>query len=217
MGYSKKTTHAVEGLAKLISQFQGQPVLEAVLRIYLDKIQELEDAFSDLLSETTIDNSVGVHLENIGAIVGEPKNGRSDELYRLAIKARIRLNKSAGTIEDIIAIAIAVANADVSIEMTEYFPAAFIARIVEPIDPAVTDVYRIADFINSARGGGIATHLEFAVEGAFQLDGPAGSGYDEGKYGGGIADGYVLPSPQIRVTEGDVIRVTEDDQNRVTE
>ena len=185
MDYSKKTNHVKEGLANLISQFSGKVKIEAVLGIFLSKIQELEDVYSDLLTETTIDNSVGQQLDNIGSIVGEARLGRTDEPYRTAIKARIGLNTSAGIIEDIISIAISVANADVTIEITEYFPASFVARIVEPIDPSVTDTDKIAEFIKSGRPTSVNGHLEFAVAGAFQFDGPASSGFDEGKFGGG--------------------------------
>lgn len=187
MPFSKKLTHVAEAVANLISQFEGKQRIETLVSIFVGQIQELEDAFSDILTETTIDNSVGVNLDNIGLIVGEPRAGRNDTQYRIAIKARIGLNTSGGTIENIISIVISVANAVVTVEIIEYFPASFTARIIEPIDPAVTDTDRIAEFIKGGRPAGVNGHLEFAVAGAFQFDGPAGSGFDEGKYGGGAA------------------------------
>lgn len=189
MSYSKKTTHVRDALAKLISQFRNKPKILAWFTTYIQQFQELEDAFSDLVTETDIDNSTGVHLDNIGFIVGEPRFGRGDTAYRIALRARILLNKSNGTLEEVIAIAIAVAGIPLTIEITEYFPASFVARIVEAIDPAIVDTDAMATFINSGKPGGVGGHLDF-FEGTgtpFQFDGPSGSGFDEGEYGGGVS------------------------------
>lgn len=186
MTYSKKTTHVEEGLDNLIEQFKDKPKIRALATAYLDQIQDLENAFSDLLTETTIDDSVGIHLDNIGSIVGEPRAGRDDVQYRTAIKARIQLNTSGGTLEDVVALAIAVANAPVTIGIIELFPAGFLASIKEPLDPAVTDVDRVASFIAAGRPAGVRGLLTSGVLGSFQYDGPAGSGFDLGKYGSAV-------------------------------
>ena len=186
MPYSKKITHVAEGLANVISQFQGSPKMLSVLEVFLVQIQELEDAFAEILSETTLDDSVGLQLDNLGAIVGEPRSGRSDLQYRTAIRARIGLNTSEGTIEDVIALALSVAGAALGVTVTELFPAGFLATIDDPIDPAITDVDRIASFIASGRPAGVRGLLIFGVLGSFQYDGAAGTGFDEGKYGGAV-------------------------------
>jgi hypothetical protein len=187
MSYSKKTNHVEEGISNFISQFRKQPTIVALASVYLRQIQDIENALSDLLTETNLNNAVGVHLDNIGALVGEPRSGRNDSQYRIAISARILLNISNGTIEDVIAIAAAAAGVPVTIEIIEHFPASFTARIVEPIDPAITDTDRVAEIIASGRPAGVGGHLDF-FEGTgtpFQFDGPAGSGFDQGEYGGG--------------------------------
>lgn len=187
MSYSRKDNHVEEGTSKLISQFKKKPKILAFTTVYIQQLQELENAFSDLLTETNLDNAKGVHLDNIGVIVGEPRSGRTDTQYRTAISARILLNTSNGTIEDVIGIAIAVAGIPLTIAITEYFPASFTARIVEAIDPLIVDTDAIAAFIASGKPSGVGGHLDF-FEGTgtpFQFDGPAGSGFDEGEYGGG--------------------------------
>lgn len=189
MSYSKKTTHVAEGVSNLVSQFQTKPRIVSLTSIYLKQIQEAEDALSDLLTETDLDNAADIHLDNIGAIVGEPRLGRSDSQYRTAIRARILLNISNGTIEDMIALVIASTGLPVTIEITEYFPASFTARIIEPIDPLVVDTDDIAALISSGKPAGVGGHLDF-FEGTgtpFQFNGPAGSGFDEGEYGGGAS------------------------------
>ena len=185
MSYKKKTSHVEEGVANLTSQFKDKPKIVALVSIYLRQIQDVENAASDLLTETNLDNATGIHLDNIGVIVGESRTGRSDLQYRTAIRARILLNTSNGTMEDVIALAISVAGAPVTITVTEFFPAGFVAHINEPIDPAVTDIDKIASFIASGRPSGVQGFLTFSIATpTFAYDGAAGTGYDEGKYGG---------------------------------
>jgi len=186
MGYEIKETHVAEGLANLISQFKDKAKIQKVLTVYLRQIQELENAYSGILTDTTIDSSEGLQLDNIGVLVGEPRSGRSDLQYRTAIRARIGLNTSEGTLEDVVAIAISVAGAPVTVTIVELFPAGFLAIINEAIDPLITDVAKIGSFVASGRPAGVRGLLIFGVLGSFQYDGPAGTGFDEGKYGGAV-------------------------------
>jgi len=187
MSYSKKISHEEEALANLIEQFKDKPKIAGILKSYLRQIQGLENVLSDMLTKTTLDDAEGVHLDNIGSIVGEPRSGRNDLQYRTAIRARIGLNVSEGTMEDVIAIALSVAGETVTITTTELFPAGFLMVINEPIDPALTDVNRIASFIASGRPAGVRGLLIFGVLGSFQYDGPLGTGFDDGKYGGAVS------------------------------
>lgn len=186
MSYSKKTTHVDEAVDNLISQFKKKPKIIALTSVYAQQLQDLEDAASDLLTETNLNNATGIHLDNIGQIVGEPRLGRNDDQYRIAISAKILLNKSSGTIEDVIGVALAVTDIPLTIEITEHFPASFTAKILETIDPLV-DTDAIAAIIASGRPAGVGGHLEFfqGTEPQFQFDGPSGSGFDGGQYGGG--------------------------------
>ena len=183
MPYSKNSDHVAQGLANLIEQFKGKVVVEQLLSIYLGQIQEMEDALSDLLTETAPGVATGVHQDNNGAIVGEPRAGRDDPAYQIAFDARVLLNKSGGTIEEVIELALAVSGAPVNIEIEEVFPAGFVAHIVDPIDPLLVDTEAMAGYIDSGRPSGVRGQLAFAIASAFQYDGPAGTGFDEGPYG----------------------------------
>lgn len=163
MAFVKKITHIAEGLANLISQFDGKEKLRDVLTVFLSQIQDLEDAYAQILTDTTIDLSVGVQLDNIGDIVGEPRSGRTDEQYRTAIRARISLNNSEGTIEDIAELIISVAGIPISVSIIEFFPAAFIAEINEAVDLAIVDVNRVVATIASGRPAGVRGLLAFHV------------------------------------------------------
>lgn len=183
MGYEKKTTHIDEGLDNLIAQFEDSPRIASLLTTFLDQIQQLEDAFSEILTETTVEASTGQQLDALGSIVGEPRSGRNDLQYSTALRARLILNVSEGTPENIIALIRAIAG-DVTVQVFESYPASFLATIVDPIDPTEVDVTQIGSLVASGRPAGVEGVLTFGVIPAFRYD--AGPGFDEGKYGGSV-------------------------------
>jgi hypothetical protein len=183
MGYEKKTTHIDEGLDNLVDQFEGSPLFNALLTSFLEQIQDLEDALSDVLTETTVESSVGAQLDALGSIVGEDRAGRNDLQYSTALRARLILNVSEGTPENIIDLIRAIAG-DVTVQIFENFPASFLATIVDPIDPTEVDVTQIGALVASGRPAGIEGVVTFGVIPAFQYD--TGTGFDEGKYGGSV-------------------------------
>lgn len=186
MGYEKNTEHIGEGIANLVEQFKDTPKLQALLATFLRQIQEVEDAASDVLTETNLDTAVGVQLDNIGAVVGEPRSGRSDLQYSTAIRVRQLLSLSEGTPENIIELIRAITiDVGLTVDLQEFFPAGFIARIVEPIDPDVVDTDQIGSIVASGRPAGVRGIVTFGVLGSFQYD--TGLGYDEGKYGGAVS------------------------------
>jgi hypothetical protein len=102
-----KTTVISDTLAFLYGQFQGAPVIEAILASWADQCQDIEDMLVDVLVLMALPDATGVQLDILGRIVGEPRLGRTDDEYRIAIGARVRGNRSNGTVEDIIAVLVA--------------------------------------------------------------------------------------------------------------
>lgn len=96
------TTHVQDALAQLPAQLLGKPRIEAVLAAILTEVQALEDVFQSLLSERTLAQATGAALDQIGRLVGEPRNGRPDAEYRLYIRLRIHRNVSRGEAERLI-------------------------------------------------------------------------------------------------------------------
>lgn len=86
----------------MLYQFQDSPVLGSYTTSVLSELNELEDLSEKLLLQRSIDTAVGVQLDQVGLLVGEIRNGRSDADFRQAIKLRIAINTSRGTVEDII-------------------------------------------------------------------------------------------------------------------
>ena len=125
--------------------------------------------------------AIGQQLDNIGEIVGETRQGRDDAEYLIALQARIKLNTSSGTIEDVIGVMALVAPL-FTVVTTELFPASFSIEVSTAIVEE-SDIDRLAIFTKSAKPTGVGGQIQYHVAGAFQYDGPAGSGYDLGKYG----------------------------------
>ena len=110
------------GLVRLASQFQDKPVIESFLKVYLEKLEEVEQGFLQLLNERGISSAIGNQLDLIGKIVGESRLGRDDETYRSALYLRIFINNSEGTPEDVLS-ALKLITQATYVNMWEHYPA----------------------------------------------------------------------------------------------
>jgi hypothetical protein len=98
---TRSTDHADRGPERFLQQFKEKAFLEAVLRSYLIQVQKLEAAVWEVVDLRALDLAEGVQLDRIGRIVGRGRNGMVDSLYRQAIRAQIRINRSEGTPVDL--------------------------------------------------------------------------------------------------------------------
>ena len=179
MALSQVTNHIEEMLLQRLEEFKKKVRFTAILEIFGQQIQELETVAFQVLEETNdIDIAVGAQLDGIGDIVGEDRAGRTDTDYRLAIRARIQLNSSRGTIEDLISLVAAVL-AGATSQVIEYFPAGF-ALLVTSAVPSGIDPAIAGNVIREGRAGGVRGDLILHVSPPFQYD--TGDGYDTGKY-----------------------------------
>lgn len=126
MSVGLNTEHQKQMLALLTSAFKGKANLEGLLKVVSIQIQDLENAFFELLTQrmitwtvgysvpnddttgdaVTLLDAEGVWLDILGRIVGEPRGGRSDPDYVQAIRFRIRVSRSQGTPNDLQEIAL---------------------------------------------------------------------------------------------------------------
>jgi hypothetical protein len=101
----REDAHVSAGLKLLVEQFRGKPVIEALLSSYLSRVQELEDELWIVLWGWVLGNATARQLDDLGAIVGELREGRDDTEYEAAIRVRIRINRSKGRTIDVIDVA----------------------------------------------------------------------------------------------------------------
>jgi len=178
-----KNTHIVEACANLVTQFKEQPHFVAMLESVIQQVQELEDVLWSILNSRAFLIAADDRVDLVGSIVGEAREGRNDLDYKTALRGRMILNYSCGTIEQIISLIRNVAG-DVRIEVKELFPAAFTAEILDPIDPLFVNPAKIAGIMNSGRPAAVYGVLLFGVDDSFRYD--IGPGYDIGHWGGGL-------------------------------
>ena len=151
--------HEGKMLARLAEEFR-KPRISSVLRGEAAQYQAIENAYWQLLTEFGVDTAIGWALDVLGRIVGEPRQGALDADYRLRVRARIRVNRSDGTIEDVIEVVrLLIGSAllpSATIKLTEYYPAAFVLRITGLIITP-TQAQICSSFIKQARGAGIGS------------------------------------------------------------
>jgi hypothetical protein len=87
-------------------------------------VQELETALGELATVLDINASTGQQLDNIGELVGQPREGRSDADYRAAIRSKIATNVSSGTPDEVIE-TFKTLTGSTSVVYREEFPAGF--------------------------------------------------------------------------------------------
>ena len=119
------TDHEEQAYGLFIEQYSERPRLAALLASYTQEIQELEDAIWAVRLGRFLDNAEGAQLDVIGKLVGERRDGRADNVYRVLITAKIRVNWSQGRPNDVIAVVRIVQGTENTHRYVSVFPASF--------------------------------------------------------------------------------------------
>jgi hypothetical protein len=90
----------------VMAQYFEEPALKAFLEALLESAQEIETALLALRTQFRPSDAEGFFLDLLGEDVGESRDGRPDLTYALAIAARLRINRSSGTWDQIIEVAL---------------------------------------------------------------------------------------------------------------
>jgi hypothetical protein len=201
--------HTARGVARVIDRYR-KPRTSALLASWLGELQETEDALWQLLVERSLATAEGDQLDVLGAIVGEPRQGRDDETYRIWISARNMVNRSSGTTTEELAIARKLLPPEVAVVLEEYYPAAFVMRAYGVLDS--DDAYQIARMLHLAKAAGVQFAITWPTDpaggaGTFAFAPTVGTpvlgspiGFDAGVWAA-VADGTWLP-PEVEAPEG---------------
>jgi hypothetical protein len=119
-------------------------------------VQEVENALFDILVQSSIADATGAQLDGLGQILGERRNGREDDVYRQAVAARFFLNKSSGTIEEILQLFRLITDATPYLD--EYFPAAFVLRLE---DSTIEDPTSLALMLRAVKVAAVRAVLHY--------------------------------------------------------
>lgn len=171
--------HSATAGARLAEFIKTQPNFLALLAAPLTQVQDLETAFQQLNHLRALPSASGGQLDVVGQILTQPRNGLDDATYKKFLLARVRLNRSSGTINQILEIFTLITTGGVS--LTEWAPAAFDLLLTGPITSAAAVTY--LTILRQARAAGVGGALhwtEWPVADTFTLDGTPAQSLDAG-------------------------------------
>lgn len=152
MATVETVNHVEQGLSFLPSYYDDKPKAKALLQVYLERYQGLENLLQQVLYIFDIDTAVGIQVDKIGALFNLKREGRDDETFKSAILERAALRTSSGTEQNILDISRAISGADTS-RVFDHFPASTYVFINKP---ATKD---IANAIQDAHAAGVSTRV----------------------------------------------------------
>jgi hypothetical protein len=95
----------VTAIDLLLSEYKGQPLYEALIGADAALAKNLYDLLVDVrLKILSIADAEGEGLDRIGKIVGEPRWTTDDDEYRLTLRAAVLVNRSNGTLPQLLKI-----------------------------------------------------------------------------------------------------------------
>jgi hypothetical protein len=160
---------------------------EALTIAVISPLQDIEDAFQQLLTQRGLSTSIGAQLDQLGDLVGQTRQGLDDDDYRRYIAARILTNRSCGELNRLNKISRLVVDIDAASFVVHFEN--YATEIMRIADVAVT--FNVADiligFLRQAKAAGVRLVLQFSesVPGnTFRLDG--GPGLDVGHLAGAL-------------------------------
>ena len=171
--------HAEEAKHHLLWQFHGRPRIEAVVDAFGAQVQLAETVVWQLYTERGVDTAVGVQLDGLGALVGEPRVGRSDAAYRQAVRTKILVNRSNGKQDELYAIVTSALGGTPSMRIQEHQPATFLFYLDSSLGamtgPELARLLRLAKPLSVAMsliGGGtfILDHTSVSITDAGIID-----------------------------------------------
>jgi hypothetical protein len=149
------TEVAARAAANMLQQDQERAKLQAFVRIALEEVQLIRNVSQDLYEGWMLENATGFLLDALGWIVGEARQGRDDDLYRIWIRIRIIANRSNGKIADSLKVARLLVEETATVKYVPDYPAAYVIEITNSaFDEAV-----MKQVLNLVRGAGIGMHV----------------------------------------------------------
>lgn len=150
--------HAERAAADVITPLKRKPRFRAFLDALMVGVQRLEDECFDLIVGRALDVAYGDALEQWGALVGEPRLGLGDDAYRRFLLARIRVNRSRGTVDDLVAIYKLVMDTE-QVEYYAHYPAGFRLHAWRQTYLSDAEVRRVLRTMEQAKPAGVGMVL----------------------------------------------------------
>ena len=114
-----------ERAVQALRPFLRQPRMVGVVGAFSEEAQQLEDTLYAMVETGGVEAASGDALDAWGDLVGEPRAGLLDGEYRRVILARLQVNRSTGTPEEVIAITSTLMGDAESVQYFPRYPAAY--------------------------------------------------------------------------------------------
>jgi len=160
--------HFGEALIALVPPFWGKPRVAALLRSYINRVQEFEDACFEVLGAFDVNTCDEIRLKVLAKIVGQSNLGWDLETFRAVVRARIATNRSHGTEDDLIKVLRLITGTTAEITVAPFVPASMHVEMGEP----VSDEHMVAltFLLPKVRGAGIRLNFVAPTEGGLIFD-----------------------------------------------
>lgn len=178
------TDHADRAVARVPAFQRSKTSIVSIARAVSGSVQEAEDLFLGILAIPVLASATGRTLDVIGRLVGQGRGAMDDAIYRTWIGARLAINRSSGTVPELISVVKTVAAAGVVTKVTESYPAAL---TVQASGVAIPNGDQIAALVHATRAGGVRVVFEWTPSSpayTFRLD--AGPGLDVANLSGAL-------------------------------
>lgn len=165
------------------SQVSTENNITKLLRALVGPFQKLEDTIQTLLVQRNVNLAIGVQLDQLGKLVGEPRDGvTDDEVYRRYVRARIAVNKSDGQPETIYRIARLVLGVTThTLEIENQGNASYLLRVAGGV-LAWPVAELLVSYVSQATSAGVRVTVEFSLIDdtlLFAFDGGTGLGFGD--------------------------------------
>jgi len=134
--------------------------IQKLLTAWLAPFQDIENCLQQLVTERSVDDSVGAQLDVLGKIVGQSRLGQDDDLYRRYIRARISANRSKGRISDILRVSDLIVYDDAATYVLDNEGAAAYVLRVEGTTVTIPVLQALAYFLRSATSAGVRSMVQ---------------------------------------------------------
>ncbi len=173
-------------LGRLLWQFRNRATdtnIQRLVRVIVGQVEPLRDRIIALIEERTLDEAVGVHLDQWGTVIGLGRGGLGDDAYRIALQARLAVYLSNGTPEQLITI-MRLLVGQLTVRLIEYYPATVLLQYYYRATPTTADErLTIVAQMDAAAAAGVAVEIVEVPTGYFGFaEDPDALGFDEGAF-----------------------------------
>lgn len=174
--------HLKQAKERVLLQYKGGVVFETLLRIFVERIQVLDDIIHAILRERSIDYARGSNLDLIGRTLDFRRFYYwDDETYRFYLRVVNRVRRSYGTFKDIYEVAVLLrTESNAPVQLLFPFPKAAIIEIPDVLPSQEQIVAKfLLDTVTATTGINVVTYDSEEYFGF--LEDPNAKGFNEGK------------------------------------